>query len=259
MNCLEITSTQNDLVKYCVKLQNSKFRKLEKKILLDGDKTIEGLICDNVEFEYIFLKKENNRKEIRAKNIVFVNDEILKKITTTKTPSNFAGIIKEKQIDVEIFKSLKKIALFENIKDAGNLGTIIRSAAAFGMEGIILFGDCVDLYNPKTIRSSAQNMFKIPIISTKDYEFIKDLKHSHKFISTVVEGGKDFFRYRFKDKFVLMFGSEADGLSERLDKLSDERLSFIMENSVESLNLAICASIAFSFIKLNKSFIGNLT
>lgn len=260
MNFIEIKSTQNDLVKYAVKLQNPKFRKNEKMILLDGIKTLEGIIESGFEFEYLFLKKDNELyKSTTVKNVVFVSDEILKKISTTKTYCDVVGIIKEKEINEEIFYNLNKIALIDSIKDAGNLGTIIRSAVALGMEGIILFGDCVDLYNSKVVRSSAQNMFKIPVITTKNTAFIVKLKKTHKLISTVVDSKRDFFEYEFDERSIIAFGSEADGMSSEILNLSDEKLTLFMDNSVESLNLAICASIAFAFIKLNKRFIPRIT
>ncbi len=253
MDIIQITSTQNDLVKYALKLQNSRFRKSQKMIFADGQKTIEGFIDDGIVFEYFFIKKDNPIAEkIKAKKLVYVSDEILKKITTTKSPCEVAGIIKEKETDKSIFFKLDKIALLENIKDAGNLGTIIRSAVAFGIDGIILFNDCVDLYNPKTIRATAQNIFKIPIISTKDINFIRELKNTHKIISTVVDSKNDLFKYKFDDKYIVAFGSEADGLTDRIVNLSDEKLSIFMENNVESINLAICASIVFATSKINR-------
>ena len=253
MDTLEITSTQNDLVKFCVKLQNAKYRKSQKLIFADGKKTIDGFIEDGVEFEHFFIKKgEVIDKKLKTKKLVFVTDEILKKITTTKSPAEVAGIIKEKEADKNIFYNLDKIALIENVKDAGNLGTIIRSAVAFGIDGIILFNECVDLYNPKTIRATAQNIFKIPIVSTNDINFLKELQKSHKLISTVVDSKNDLFNYKFENKFIIAFGSEASGLSKELTKMSDEKLSIFMENNVESINLAICASIVFALIKINR-------
>ncbi len=247
-NIIEITSTQNDLVKFCIKLQNSQFRKSQKLIFIDGNKTIDGLIDNNIEFEYIFSKKDNYNSKIKAKNIVFCNDNVLNKISTLKTPTDIAGIIKEPEIDKNIFLNMKKIALLENVKDPGNLGTIIRSAAAFSMDGIILVGDCVDIYNTKTIRSTAQNMFKTPIIKA-DIDFIKKLKETHKLISTTLKESSDFFNYKFNDKFIIAFGSEASGLSEEIVNLSDEKLKITMDNDVESINLGVFASIAFAFIR----------
>lgn len=251
---IEITSTQNNLIKYAVKLQNSHFRKKEKMIFADGNKTVEGFIQDSTPLEYLFAKKENEiYKKANAKNIVFVNDEILKKISSVKTPSNVAAIIKEPEIKKDIFNTLDKIVLLENIKDAGNLGTIIRSAAAFSIDGIILYKNCVDLYNTKVIRSTAQNIFKIPIMQTSDINFILKLKENRKLISTVVDSNENFLNYNFEDKFILAFGSEAEGLSEEIKKISDSKLTLSMDNNVESLNLAICASISFALIKLKTS------
>lgn len=250
MKTIEITSTQNDLVKYAVKLQDSKFRKKESLILVDGTQTLEGIIQDNIQFEYLFIKK-NNPLILKAKieNLILVNDEILKKISTTKSPTNAVGIIKEPEINRELFKKLNKIALIDGIKDAGNLGTIIRSAVAFSIDGIILFNNCVDLYNSKTIRATAQNIFKIPIIKTQDINFIKELKNTHKIISTVVNSDVEFNEIKYNDKFIVTFGSEADGISEEIAQISDEKVTLKMDNNVESLNLGVCASIAFAFIK----------
>ena len=247
-NFIDITSTQNDLIKYCVKLQNSQFRKSEKLIFVDGEKTISGLIEDNIEFEYIFLKKEKYNPSIKAKNIVYCNDAILSKISTLKTPTNIAGIIKEPKTDKDIFYSMDRIALIENIKDPGNLGTIIRSAAAFSIQGIILIGECVDIYNSKTIRATAQNMFKIPIIHT-NIDFIKKLKKTHKIISSVIDCKNDFFKHNFEGQFILALGSEASGLSEEMIKISDEKVKIFMDNNVESINLGVFASVAFAYIR----------
>ena len=249
MNSLEIISTQNNLVKYVVKLQDSKFRKQEKMILVDGAQTIDGFIQDEVNFKYIFIKKDNPLiSKIKTENLVLVNDEILKKISTTKSPVDVVGVIEEKEVDKEQFKKLSKIVLIDGIKDAGNLGTIIRSAVAFSFDGIILFGDCVDLYNSKTIRSTAQNIFKIPILRTKDVEYIKELKKNHELISTVVDSNVDFHDCSFEKDFILAFGSEADGISETIKEISDKKVTISMGNNVESLNLAVCASITFAFI-----------
>ncbi|MBR3604764.1 MAG: RNA methyltransferase [Candidatus Gastranaerophilales bacterium] len=253
MKTIEITSTQNDLVKFAVKLQDSKHRKNEKLILVDGAQTLEGLINDGILFKYLFVKEQTNlSSRAKVENLVIANDMILKKISTTKSPTDMVGIIDEPKCDIDKFKNLKKIALIDSIKDAGNLGTVIRSAVAFSIDGIILFGDCVDLYNSKVIRSTAQNIFKIPIARTKDIEIIKDLKKNHKLISTVVNSNKDFSTCDFESNFIIAFGSEADGISEIINKESDEKVTFKMDNDVESLNLGVCASIAFALIKLKK-------
>lgn len=255
MNISEITSTQNDLIKYCVKLQDSKTRRKEKMILVDGAQTIEGFIDEGVVFRYLFVKKDNPiQNKARVENLVYVNDEILKKISTTKSPTDVIGIIEEPVVEKDIFKNLNKIALIDGIKDAGNLGTIIRSACAFSIDGIILFNDCVDLYNTKTIRATAQNVFKLPIIKISDVNFIQELKKTHKLISAVVDSNNELFEIDFNEKFIIALGSEANGISKTISDLSDEKTTIKMDNNVESLNLGVCASIVFAYIKHKNKF-----
>ena len=93
-------------------------------------------------------------------------------------------------------------------------------------------------------------MFKIPIIKV-DIDFIKKLKKEYKIISTVVNTNNNLFDYKFEDKFIIAFGSEAKGLSDEIIKLSDEKLKILMDNNVESINLGVFASIVFAFIKNN--------
>lgn len=251
---IRISSRQNDLVKFALKLSNPKYRKKEKLALIEGKKSIDAVVESNMNFKYLFIKEDNPLKNLKnIENLVFVNDEILKKISTTKTPTDAVGIIEEVAYNRDVFLKLDKIALIDSIKDAGNLGTIIRSAVAFGVDGIVLFGDCVDLYNPKVIRASAQNMFKIPFIVEKDINFIKKLKKEKTLVSMVVDSKNNFLNYKFPKSFIIAFGCEANGLSEEIVSLSDEKLTILTENNVESLNLAISASIAFALIKINSS------
>ena len=92
-------------------------------------------------------------------------------------------------------------------------------------------------------------MFKIPILATKDINFIQELKKTHKLVSTVVDTNNDFFKTQFNENFIVSFGSEAQGLSKEIIDISDEKVTISMDNNVESLNIAICASISFAYIK----------
>ena len=94
-------------------------------------------------------------------------------------------------------------------------------------------------------------MFKIPVVAG-NLDLIKKLKENHKLISTVVKSKNDFLTYEFSKKFMIAFGSEANGLSKEIIDLSDETATLFMDNNVESLNLAVCASIAFALIKSHK-------
>ena len=145
--------------------------------------------------------------------------------------------------DIKDLKNVQKVVLLENIKDSGNLGTILRSAVAFGADAVVLFGDCVDIYNPKTVRASVGNLWKLPIVQIKDIEtFNKTFKNFNK-IATLPRSKNLLKNYKINLPAVVMFGSEADGLTDELIKLSDDSVKIEMSPMVESLNLATSVSV----------------
>ena len=135
----------------------------------------------------------------------------------------------------------KKVILLEGIKDPGNLGTILRTAAAFSVDAVVLYGDTVDLYNPKCVRSAVGNLWKLPVFKFDNL----DMFDAYERIATLPKG-KDVCllkEYMPKDKVLVMFGSEADGLSDKLKNFATKNITIEMNDSVESLNLSISAGI----------------
>ena len=136
--------------------------------------------------------------------------------------------------------------LLENIKDAGNLGTAIRTAAAFGIDGIVLLGDTVDLFSPKVVRSSVGYLWKTPIFKADNFEQIKRYFSDHTFFATSVNKNlplKDLKEADIKAPAVIMFGSEAFGLSDDLVNKSDVYVTIPIKGDIESLNLSISIGI----------------
>ena len=246
-NIIELTSVNNDIVKAISALNDKKYRKSTNKIILEGEKSILGAI--EAGYEIIDLFYENEKFNFSAKNKYKVNQKILEKLSSTKSGAPVVGTILRPEFDIVEFKKFKKIVLLDSIKDAGNLGTIIRSALAFGIDGIVLAGEYIDPFSPKVIRASAGNIFKMPILETLEPEKFKD---THKFLTTVVSGGKPLSKADLEEKFILVMGSEATGISKKFEELSDKLITLDIKNSVESLNLSVCASIFFYEInKLN--------
>ncbi len=233
----EITSTTNSLVKETVKLHQKKYR--DKLILIEGKKAVEEALKANLEIEYIFSLEKNEYKNVET---FFVNEAVMKKISTTESPSSCVAVAKKPKYQLLEFTKFKKIILLENIKDAGNLGTIIRAASAFSVDGIFLFGETVDEFSPKTIRSTAGNMFKIPILKPNMQELL-EFKKTHKFIATICHGKNYFDEFQTKENIIVMFGSEAEGISKTLLDIAEDTLTIKLSKNVESLNLALSAGI----------------
>ena len=177
----------------------------------------------------------------------------MEKISTTESAPEAVAIAKQKILTINDIKNKKRIALLENIKDAGNLGTLIRSAAAFGIDAIILSGDTIDQYNPKVVRSTVGGLFKLPIVK-ESVDKTKEVFKNHNFIATVVNH-KDTItpqKIDYEKPFVIMLGSEADGLTENAIKISNIKTTIPITKTTESLNLSVAGSILF-YISSTKS------
>ena len=238
----EIFSVNNELIKKYSKLKQKKFRSEFGLFLIEGAKCVQDAFLHGIEVENVFVLK-NKAEKFNYPNTIIADEKVIKKISDTESVPEIIAVGKIPQTEFNC-KKYNKIAVFENIKDGGNLGTIIRSACAFGLDAIVLTGDCVDIYNPKVIRSSVGNIFKIPVIKIETKELAENLK-SFKLYSTIVKGGKDLEKINFEKKSAVLFGSEADGISKELKNFAEEHITLKMSDNVESLNLAVSAAIVF--------------
>ena len=239
---MEITSVNNELVKECVKLQQKKYRQSTGKFLLEGYKAIKEACDFGIKLEHVFV--ENSKIEqykFIQNNIIETNSAVLKKISTTESAPEAVAIGVQKDYQIENIGH--KVVLLEDIKDAGNLGTIIRSSVAFGAEGIVLYGDCIDLYNPKVVRAAVGNLWKIPVIHITDFAQLEGKFNNYMRIATLPRANEYLKSFKSAEKMLLMFGSEANGLSDELIKFSTDDLKIEMNKEVESLNLATSVSV----------------
>lgn len=248
---MEITSVNNDLVKETVKLQQKKYRDETKKFLLEGFKAIEEAFKSGIEIEQVFVQKEREGKYSFLKaSLILTNEAVLKKISTTDSAPEAVAIAKQKIFTLDDIKSVKKVILLENIKDLGNLGTILRTAKAFSQDAVILYGETVDLYNPKCVRSAVGNLWKLPVIQVKDFSVLKSAFEKFDRVATLPRSQdtinlKDFSA---KSPYLIIFGSEAEGLSKELIDFSTKKLTIEMNSEVESLNLSISVGIILNHI-----------
>lgn len=248
---MEITSVNNEQVKETVKLQQRKYRNFCGKFILEGYKSIKEAFDYGIKLEYIFTTREKLDEYNFAKDIVILtNTSVLKKLSTTDSTPEAVAVGIQKIYDKEILKSTKKVVLLENIKDPGNLGTIIRTSVAFSADAIVLYGDSVDIYNPKIVRSSVGNLWKIPIINIDEFSDIEKYFENFCRIATLPRSNNLLKNFKLQTPILLMFGSEADGLSDNLIKYATNSVKIEMNDNVESLNLA--TSVAVTLYELFK-------
>ncbi|MFA7659510.1 MAG: RNA methyltransferase [Candidatus Gastranaerophilaceae bacterium] len=250
MEEIEITSINNELVKQVAKLKQKKYRDEEKKFLLEGFKVIEEAFQSGIEVEYIFTSKNSEVRlglpaQHQKAKLILTTEPVLKKISTTDSAPEAVAVARQKTFSPDDLKNVQKVVLLENIKDLGNLGTILRTAKAFSQDAIILYGETVDLYNPKCVRSAVGNLWKIPVVQIKDFSTLRKAFSDFERIATLPksQGATNLKDFKAKTPYLIMFGSEAEGLSKNLVDFSTQKVTIEMDDSVESLNLSISVGI----------------
>jgi len=240
---MKITSVNNDLVKETAKLLKNKYRDESGLFLIEGEKGVNEALLAGLKIEYIFVLE--NESLFSGENVIETTEAVLSKISDAKSAPKVVAVAKQPKVDLKKLASLNKIVLLEGIKDAGNLGTILRTATAFGVDGIVLYGDTVDLYNPKCVRSTVGNLWKIPVFKIKDFSLLESNFKDYERIATLPKGDSvvNLKNYIAPIKTVIMFGSEADGLSEELKNFATKNITIEMKENVESLNLSISVGV----------------
>ena len=233
-----ITSLDNDRIKGYIKLKERKYRKKINTFIVEGLHSVLEAYKTGSIIELILEKDEVLPFDLPC---VYVTNEIINKISSLETPSNIMALCKINNDNVELGN---KILLLDNLQDPGNLGTIIRSAVAFNVDSIVLSPDCVDVYNPKVLRSTQGMIFHLNIIIKKLDEIIPKLKEDgYKIIGTKVTHGKDIKESKTYSHYAIILGNEGTGIKEEILSLCDEYIYIKMNEKCESLNVGVAGSI----------------
>ncbi len=232
----EIKSRQNELVKEVAKLSDAKIRKQQKLFKVEGFHMLEMAKEANLVHSVFTLKQI---KDLESKIPQYlVSEEVLEKLSSTKTPQGVVCVchlLNEKPIKSD------KVLYLDDVSDPGNLGTILRTALAFGYDDVILSKNCCSIYNEKTLQASQGAIFKLNIVTDLDLSKLK--ANGYQILATEIKGSISLEEVSKPEKLVLVLGNEAHGVSESILKLADKRIRIDIKN-IESLNVAIAGAIA---------------
>jgi len=248
-----ITSPQNQYLKFLRKLYKTKNRKQKNLFILEGKNIIEEALNQSVDFKYIFMTPEfyentdldfedGNFNSIKVK---YVEKDLLRKIADTVSPQGIIAIVKKPEYNFEQLKNKNDLLILDQIQDPGNMGTLIRTAVAAGMDGIIALKGCVDIYNLKVIRATMGTIFAFPILTRVDLKDLKQLYQKNKFnlISADSSQGNSYSNVEYKRPLMLVIGNEGRGVRDEIIELSDRLVKIPIFGEIDSLNAAIAGGI----------------
>jgi len=247
-------------IKHLNQLQQKKFRNEFKEFLVEGVKgvdealrseaeviliIIDGKLRDEIEMQKIIKLAEE--KEIQVE---FCGRQDIGKIKTTDTFPGILAVVAQSEIGLEDLQDGPIICLDE-VKDPGNLGTIIRTADWFGVKNILLSENTVDPYNPKVVRSTMGSIFRINIFESNNLltnlEYLK--KRGYNLTGLCMNGDSIDKMKMNNDNEVFIFGSESHGIRPEIEKILDKKYTITGKGSAESLNVAVATGILLNCIK----------
>ena len=232
-----ITSLENKKIKNLAKLLNKKYRDQENMFLVEGEHLV--IEANNAGCLMEVIKCEDYELDFDVSTTIVTYD-VIKKLSNTLNPQKVIGVCKKlEETDIG-----NKVLILEDIQDPGNLGTIIRSSVAFGIDTIILSNNTVDMYNDKVLRSSEGMLFHINIIRDDINNIIDKLhKDGYQIYGTKVDGGTELKNVSFSEKCAIIMGNEGAGVSFSILDKCDKYIYIPMDNNCESLNVGVATSV----------------
>lgn len=229
-----IESVNNERIKRIAKLNDKKFQDIENKFIVEGKHLVEEALKLGYLEEIFLIKYE----DIDFDNKTFVNENVMRKLSTLKSIPNIIGVAKK----INNGEVKGNILMLDGIKDPGNMGTIIRSCVAFDIDTLVISRDSISIYNPKVVRASEGMLFNQNIV-IEDLEKVLTSLKDYTIYTTDVNGGEDLKDIKFSKNNAIIIGSEASGVKENIKKYADKKLYIKMNSLCESLNAGVSASI----------------
>lgn len=252
MNYIE--SVKNTKVKQWKKLLTKKERDKSGRYLIEGFHLVEEALKEKNIVQEVIISQDTELPAgftIEDTEIIYVAKEVMKVICDTETPQGIAAVCEQKTQNLsEIIP--QKLLLVDAVQDPGNIGTMIRTADAAGMDAVILGEGCADVYNSKVIRSTQGSLFHMPVIKANLSEVINSLMEQEVPVyGTALEGAIPFEQVEKTEKFALLVGNEGQGVSKELLAKTTQNLYIPIHGRSESLNVGIAAGILMYYLRKN--------
>ncbi|MDD3375072.1 MAG: RNA methyltransferase [Candidatus Omnitrophica bacterium] len=256
MNLKEITSLKNTKIKWLKKLSQKKHRRQNNQFIVENLTIIYDALKSGYDFQDLFVTKdfvdrhqekfEYLQEKSKVPEYYLIDEELNKYYSQLDTPSGITAVYEPKPSSLDQAKS---VVYLNGIKDPGNMGTIMRSALAFGVSNVVLDATCVDIYNPKVINAAKDAIFKLNIIEDSLGVWLKKNKGVLPIYVANSSDGISLSEVKSGKRFCLVLGSESHGVSEEIVQLADKNIRIEITGDIESLNVSSAAAILLYGLK----------
>ena len=243
-----ITSKTNPKIKNIIKLEKASERREQNRILIEGRREIERAVAYGFEVDTLFVCPDlaKDGAGITARSVEEVSLEVFEKIAYREGSDGLLAVAIPKYADLQAFKPKKDplIIVLETVEKPGNLGAVMRTADAAGVDAVIIADPRTDLYNPNAIRASVGCIFSVPLFACSSEECIKWLKDNKITIyCTYLKASIDYLDADFKKASAIVMGTEATGISQQWVDAADQNIIIPMNGIADSLNVSVTTAI----------------
>lgn len=252
-----ISSSANPLIKRIRALADKRTRRREGVFLVEGHQPVWRAVQSGWEIETLIVAPELVRNPAAIKmiddldaqrvRIAYLTSDLFERISDRDGPTGMMAIVQQRRqaLHAVTITPDQTWVVLHRIHNPGNLGTIIRTADAAGIAGIVLSGDCVDLYDPVAVKASMGSIFAVPIIIEREFELVRAWASEHeiRIIGTSGYAESSHWDFDWAPPLAILLGNEGDGLPEELLNDCDATVRIPMTGTAESLNLGVAAAI----------------
>lgn len=236
-----ITSLKNPKVAAWKALKDRKGRRESGCFLVEGRKMVEEALASAFDVETVLVQEGMELPDGLTMPVYELPAHVLAAVCDTKTPQGIAAVVRMKEQSA----LGKHIVALDGVQDPGNVGTIIRTADAAGLDGVLLSNQCADVFSPKVLRATMGSIFRMNLRTTDDLpgELTKLREKGYSILSSQLDGTPFYEREKVAEQFALIIGNEGNGVSEQVQQTATHRVRLPMRGGAESLNAAIAAAI----------------
>lgn len=246
-----ITSTSNQQIKkLSLLMKKAKERKEQGLFVVEGVKMFGEAPREWLAGVYVseqFVSNEEHRKLLSDVPYEIVADSVFRAVSDTQTPQGILAVVRMPKytMDDMLRGDQTHLLILESVQDPGNLGTMVRTGEGAGITGVVMNRTTVDMFNPKTIRSTMGSIYRVPFVVADDLEQTLQMlkKKGVRLYAAHLKGQKQYDAFDYTEATGFLIGNEGNGLSDEIANAADSYIRIPMEGQVESLNAAISASL----------------
>lgn len=244
-----ITSSQNSKIKLVRALGRAKERREANAFVVEGVRLVEEAVLSNWGLRFALydetLSERGNAQVERLKSsgvdVEMISTGLMESLSETDTPQGLLAVLEFKQLPITTSPNF--VLIPDQIRDPGNLGTLLRSAAATGVQAVLMPPETTDAFAPKVVRSAMGAHFRLPVHSMMWEEIEQICKSAYLQMYIADMDGVSCWDMDLRQPLALIVGSEAEGASEQARKLASQQISIPMAGNVESLNAGVAGSV----------------